>query len=625
MAIKRYLASKDNTITNAFKIDLSTRGTGSNMGASDILETFSIYGQQTTSSAELSRILIQFPVDKVSSDRDDSNIPASGSVKFYLRMFNARHSEQLPKDFTLNVLAISSSWEEGYGLDMESYTDETKDGIAGSNWLNANNTFASSTGTLILQGGANLAALDAQTFNLIDASGVSQTFTFDFDGTSLESGAIGFDGDSNTTDAINSIKTAINNVTTLGITAGTISAAGDSDSQMTLTLTQNATGYAGNTAIDVSGVTHLTSTNFSNASGQWAIIGGDYHSASYTAGTNTTMPNYTYSFADGDEDMLLDITSAVEEWIAGNQPNYGLGVFLTSSQEAYVTASDVHLIDNASGQQKSFYTKRFFSRTSEFFFKRPVVEARWDSRVTDDRGNFYSSSSIAPASDNLNNLYLYNYIRGSLKDIPHSETLKVKLYASYDDSPNGSALTTATATKQSTGIYKAQVYLDTTSSILHDVWSGSIGGEYKTGSVSVKNFNDSSVLTSNDYAQFTTKITNLKSSYSKEEKARFRVFARPRNYSPTMYTVASNEIQGVIIPSSSYEILRMADGETIFNHSTSSTDYHTYLSYDNSGSYFDFDMSMLQPGYLYAFKFAYYSSGDWREQKEIFKFRVEKN
>ena len=45
MAIKRYVASADTTITNAFGADLRTRGTGSNMGASDSLEVFSIYGQ----------------------------------------------------------------------------------------------------------------------------------------------------------------------------------------------------------------------------------------------------------------------------------------------------------------------------------------------------------------------------------------------------------------------------------------------------------------------------------------------------------------------------------------------------------------------------------------------------
>ena len=64
MAIKRYFASKDNTITNAFKSDLITRGTGSNMGAADILETFIIHGQTSASinaaNAEQSRILIEF-------------------------------------------------------------------------------------------------------------------------------------------------------------------------------------------------------------------------------------------------------------------------------------------------------------------------------------------------------------------------------------------------------------------------------------------------------------------------------------------------------------------------------------------------------------------------------------
>ena len=90
--LKRYTASIDTTITNAYQLNLRTRGTGANMGASDVLETFSIYGRQSASSSaspasqELSRILIKFPVDKISSDRtaelekyasklDDKNMP----------------------------------------------------------------------------------------------------------------------------------------------------------------------------------------------------------------------------------------------------------------------------------------------------------------------------------------------------------------------------------------------------------------------------------------------------------------------------------------------------------------------------------------------------------------------
>ena len=58
MAIKRYTASADNTVVNAYEPNLITRGTGANAGAADVLETFSIYGRVTTSSQERSRILI---------------------------------------------------------------------------------------------------------------------------------------------------------------------------------------------------------------------------------------------------------------------------------------------------------------------------------------------------------------------------------------------------------------------------------------------------------------------------------------------------------------------------------------------------------------------------------------
>jgi hypothetical protein len=62
MGIKKYYATKDNTITNAFESNLITNATGSNMGAADILETFVIIGQTSASisaaSAEQSRVII---------------------------------------------------------------------------------------------------------------------------------------------------------------------------------------------------------------------------------------------------------------------------------------------------------------------------------------------------------------------------------------------------------------------------------------------------------------------------------------------------------------------------------------------------------------------------------------
>ena len=78
MAIKRYFAEADNTITNAVQDNLTIRGTGSNMGQADVLETFSIYAQESTTSTELARILIQFPISKIAADKAADLIPASG-------------------------------------------------------------------------------------------------------------------------------------------------------------------------------------------------------------------------------------------------------------------------------------------------------------------------------------------------------------------------------------------------------------------------------------------------------------------------------------------------------------------------------------------------------------------
>ena len=144
MAFKRYSATKDNTITNSFQENLTIRATGSNMGQSDILETFYIYAQQSATSQEKARILLEFPITKLSVDRTNGVIPESGSVSFYLKMTNAKHSATLPRNYKLTVHAVSGSWQEGHGLDMEGYTDLTYDNT-GSNWINRQGSTAWST------------------------------------------------------------------------------------------------------------------------------------------------------------------------------------------------------------------------------------------------------------------------------------------------------------------------------------------------------------------------------------------------------------------------------------------------------------------------------------------------
>ena len=508
MAILRYTASADNTITNAFEANLVTRGTGSNMGYADSLEVFSIYGQESGSngqSQELSRILIQFPVDRISSDRTAGAIPASGSVSFYLKMFNAEHPFTLPQDFNLVVAPISQSWNEGTGLDMDEYQD-----IGTSNWLKANNSTS------------------------------------------------------------------------------------------------------------------------------WTNVGGDYLSDD----------NYNVRFEQGYENLELDVTTVVENWITGavgnKYNNYGFGLRLTASQEAYFSSSlgvdSGSVIQNTVGATQSYYTKKFFARSSEFFFKRPVIEARWDSRVMDDRENFYFSSSRAPAADNLNTLYFYNYVRGRLRDVPGVGTgnILVSFYSSSFGTPAGSKIslqgggsvvstgdTNATGSYVSPGIYSCTVALTAASTPLqeiNDVWHSG-GVEFFTGSFFPE------AMPTYDSAPTFTRITsckNLKKKYSKQDTARFRFFVRDRNWSPTIYTVATANNPTDIVESASYGIYRVIDNLPAVPYGTGS-DFSTYLSYDKEGNYFDLDMSLLESDYMYEIRLSYYndSIGDWQEQPQTFKFRVE--
>ena len=499
MGIKKYYASKDNTITNAFKANLSDRGTSANMGAADILEAFVIHGQTSASvtpvpsaqnalNAEQTRFLIQFPVSSIASDMTASILPSStGSISFYLNLYNAPHGSTLPLSFSLGVHALSQEWDEGRGLDMDNYTN-----IGQSSWVSASTTTS------------------------------------------------------------------------------------------------------------------------------WGTDGG-----SVLTGPETSA---SVNFPTGLENITLDISEFVYNWLNGTS-NYGL---LLRFPESAVSGSD------------SLYTKKFFSRTSEFFHYRPTLEARWDSARKDNRGSFYISSSAATAADNLNTLYLYNRIRGSLKNIPtlKDNKISVSVYSGSSGIPSGTALNLVDAAGVSqtvvtgglliengaavTGIYTASFASVSRLTEVYDVWhtgSGASQINFKTGSYQPLSLD--TALTVNE-TSYITNITNLKSEYPKGETPSLRVFVRNKNWSPNIYTVATAETKPLVINDSYYRIYRVIDGLDVIPYGTgSSNKNYSQLSYDGDGNYFSLDTSCLDPGYSYAIKFAFLQEGSYVEQPSVFKFRIE--
>jgi hypothetical protein len=106
------------------------------------------------------------------------------------------------------------------------------------------------------------------------------------------------------------------------------------------------------------------------------------------------------------------------------------------------------------------------------------------------------------------------------------------------------------------------------------------------------------------------------------EIARFRLYTRLKDWSPTIYSKATKEIETEIVEQAYYKITRLADDFVVIDYGIGG-DEHTKLSYDSDGSYFDFDMSLLERGYSYGIKFMFVFNGEQREQTEVFKFRVE--
>lgn len=475
MSIKRYVAEKDTTITDGFKQNQAERGTLSNMGASDVLEIFSIYGQITSSSYERSRILIQFPISDIVSDRNKNIIAQSGSCQFVLKLSNAAHTDSTPSNIVVSVSPVSGAWEEGSGLDMEGYSD-----VGVANWIN------------------------------------------------------------------------------------------------------------------------------SSATSVWINEGGD----TYVSSSIESL------IKEPTEDLEVDITNLVENWISNSIPNNGLLISLSSILE---------------GDTESYYTKKFFARRSQYFYKKPWIEVRSNSSIKDKRNSFYLSSNLLSTQDNLNTLFIVNSVRGQLKNIPSVGTgsMIVRLYTgSLTDGPSGlplplfnGSVTSVTGGYYSTGIYTASVGLSGTYDFLYDVWSNLNGTQLYTGSIIYTNTYDAS--DDNEIPDYILTMPQLKQSYKNSELARMRVEVKNRMWDSNIYHIAAYEPDKINIENLYYRVTRIVDNYEVIPYGIGNYK-HTLTSYDKEANYFDLDMKLFEPGYAYKLFFSFEHNGSFYEIKETFKFRVDK-
>lgn len=471
MGIQRYFIGKDCDITNSYKDGFVYSASLSNDGQADSLQVFSIYNQTGFETSTVfnrkSRILIGLDFDQLYQDIYVNKTVPRENNQYFLKLFNIKHHENLPKEFTLELCPLSRSFNEGLGLDQDNYTD-----LDEANWYYA------STGTA------------------------------------------------------------------------------------------------------------------------WTNPGGDFFSSSLS---------YVKSqfFKNGDEDLEIDITDIINDFYfttsSGFPALYGLGIKLSS---------DFEDLNN------SYYKKKFSARSSEYFFKRPVLEVRWSSSIEDDRANSFISSSLTSLG-NINSLFYINEIHGDTQDIPGiSSGSNIYVHFYTNSLGTGTPLSIFTGSWFTTGTYKVDFY-STYTGTLYDFWKNSSENiTYYSSSIKMKYFNDFK-----SSSKFVITMPSFKSEYSIDEYSRFSLFVKNKDYQPNYYVRYQPNPENLIIENCYYKIKRVVDDLIVVNYGTGSVN-HTKLSYDSNGNYFNFPMKLLEQGYMYELSYLFKFGNKYLEQSDKFRFKV---
>jgi hypothetical protein len=351
-------------------------------------------------------------------------------------------------------------------------------------------------------------------------------------------------------------------------------------------------------------------------------------------------PDY---YIDGHENLVHDVTSYVYRRLHNNELTGG---FIAKLEFDYSPGSDPSYSNACSYSfNDTKYTKRFSSRSSEFFLKRPVLQAAWDDSIIDARGEFWCSASDG-GETNSQVLAFYNYKNGAYRTV--GSTTPNNLYVQiWTDPVSGSAVSgLAMANMPSVGIYTASLAIYSTSSMVYDRWFDcSTNACYFTGSVVMKRLDYSKLPICGQKYRFT--MPELHSAYGNDSLERFIVQIYDDNYEPNNYAKIQAGKEVKFLPYVFYKIIRQVDGFPVLDYGTGSYSgfvsgtwnpwpaycMSTRLSQEASGNYFLADMSLFEPDYMYQISYLYgYAKHDPKlgdiyleleEADQKFSFRVE--
>ncbi len=356
---------------------------------------------------------------------------------------------------------------------------------------------------------------------------------------------------------------------------------------------------------DVSSYTDVGACNFlsSSVNSLWSVSGAeaygkvgdpsvDYY-ASGNLGAGIVSLESTQYFENGNEDLLVDVTSIVSATLAGTIENNGFRLSFSGSEET----DDI-----------TRFVKRFASRHVIERSLVPRLEISCDDSIRDSHENFYFDAS--------GSLFLRNYVGSTLSNVLSRSVEIAGSNCMLLTISTGSWTTTVTASQASIGssyspgLYFADVYISAQDSSYvsgtitlsqHISASGSIIFDETWKSIDGTVTYLSSHLTCSipsrrafveSSRELIVRATNPSTSYSGSKVQKIRVFAYDPDYEPSATRVAK-PVKSVIPSDIRYRVREDGSDEVYVPF-----DNGTKLSSDSAGLFFNMLTDGLPTGKL---------------------------
>jgi len=313
----------------------------------------------------------------------------------------------------------------------------------------------------------------------------------------------------------------------------------------------------------------------------WTVSGGDYLIDSNSA---------TQSFDTGSEDLSVDITNMLKNWLSGASANYG---FLIKMKDIYEGPSYSASVDQ--------YRKSFFGKETRLM-KWPRVELTWNDQIKDYRNIFNIGGS--------GYLYFYNIINGAYVDLANNGDFpgSVAIEGVTSTTSNSwvtvsSNLTSLVGTRVKRGIYRVTIphlpyVLWNTYKLFRDKWTITSEVSFISSSA-VSNINVISPFAFNTYTDvyyndYKLNLRNFSNEYEKGAKLIIRLFLKDLSKTYQTLTASSSAFISEVTDNGYYRIL--TDKEEI------DIDWQP-LDFDKNGNFFTLDTANLTKDYNYKIDF----------------------